>query len=60
MTFKSLLNIAPPKVSEVEKAKQRLDESVKNVAGTGEMRRRLADAYLDFAAALRGDEGMGR
>lgn len=60
MSIRTLFNFAAPEASETEKAQQRLDESVKNVAGTGEMRRRLAAAYRDFEAALRGDEGMGR
>lgn len=58
--IRNLFHSSEPRARAVEEAKQRLDESVKNTLGTGEVRRRLAEAYRDFADALRGDEGVGR
>lgn len=43
---------APTKIQQVQ---QRLDETVKRVEGTGELSKRLEDAYGEFAAALRGE-----
>lgn len=38
---------------EIEEAQRRLDESVKITEGTGEVRRRVAQAYEEFVEALR-------
>lgn len=38
---------------EVKEARRRLDESVKITEGTGEVRKRVAQAYEEFVEALR-------